>query len=295
MQDAVARLGDPNLSIRVGLHTGEVVVQAVENSLYQTYDATGAAVHIASRMEQMAGAGGILLTADTFNEAKQFVEATPVGEQVVRGLATPVEAFQLSGLKHAPASQRFRSGPRPSPFSGRERELGALNAELASTMRGDGRVVGIVGEAGLGKSRLCFEFTEACRRRGIRVLEARVLAHGRATPLQPAIELLRDAFGIWPEDQDHVSCTRVIDLLHSRGDFENVTPLILEFLGLTDPAYPPPKLDPTARKVLLLNFVRQFLHSRQHDEVIYIGLIQRVRSSWKRWLTPSSAQRRCYS
>src|SRR5262249_33837932 len=94
MQDAVARLGDPDLSIRVGLHTGEVVVQAVENSLYQTYDATGAAVHIASRMEQMAGAGGILLTSDTFNESIQFVEATPLGEQMVRGLATAVETFQ---------------------------------------------------------------------------------------------------------------------------------------------------------------------------------------------------------
>src|SRR5262249_2636414 len=87
MQDAVARLGDPDLSIRVGLHTGEVVVQAVESSLYQTYDATGAAVHIANRLEQMAGAEGILLTADTFNEARQFVEATPLGEQMVRGLA----------------------------------------------------------------------------------------------------------------------------------------------------------------------------------------------------------------
>ena len=93
MQDAVARLRDPDLSIRVGLHTGEVVVQAVENSLYQTYDATGVAVHLASRMEQMADNGAILLTADTFNEAKQFLEATPLGERMVRGLATPLRGL----------------------------------------------------------------------------------------------------------------------------------------------------------------------------------------------------------
>src|SRR6266487_947227 len=74
MQDSVARLGDPDLSIRVGLHTGEVVVQAVENSLYQTYDATGETVHLASRMEQMSDSGGILLTAETFNAASQFIE-----------------------------------------------------------------------------------------------------------------------------------------------------------------------------------------------------------------------------
>ena len=80
MQDAVTRLHDSNLKIRVGLHTGEVVVQAVESSLYQTYDATGVAVHLASRMEQMADEGAILLTASTFNEAKQFVEALSLGE-----------------------------------------------------------------------------------------------------------------------------------------------------------------------------------------------------------------------
>jgi class 3 adenylate cyclase/tetratricopeptide (TPR) repeat protein len=284
MQDAVVRLGDADLSIRVGLHTGEVVVQAVENSLYQTYDATGAAVHIASRMEQMAGAGGILLTADTFNEARQFVEATPLGEQVVRGLGTPVEAFQLTGLKHAPASERFRSGPRPSPFSGREREVAALEAELASTMQGEARVAGVVGEAGLGKSRLCFEFTESCRRRGIRVLEARVLAHGRATPLQPVLELLRDAFGIRPGDQADVSRRRIVDLLQSRGNFDDIVPLLLEFLGVPDPAYPLPKLDSTARKILLLNFVRQFLHSREHDEVVVV-LVEDLH-----WIDPSSEE-----
>ena len=122
MQDAVTRLHDPNLNIRVGLHTGEVVVQAVESSLYQMYDATGVAVHLASRMEQMADEGAILLTASTFNEANQFVEATPLGERAVRGLATPVN-LPADGLKHAPASERFRSGPRLSPLSGREREL----------------------------------------------------------------------------------------------------------------------------------------------------------------------------
>ena len=217
MQDAVARFRDPDLSIRVGLHTGEVVVQATENTLYQTYDATGIAVHLASRIEKMANKGAILLTADTFNEAKQFLEATPLGERAVRGLTTPVEVFQLTGLKHARASERFRSGPRPSAFSGRERELAALETELSNAMRGEARVVGLVGEAGLGKSRLCFEFADACRRRGMRVLEARVFAYGRATPLQPVLEFLRDFFGIQPNEPPDVSRRRVVDLRQLAG------------------------------------------------------------------------------
>jgi predicted ATPase len=109
---------------------------------------------------------------------------------MVRGISAPVEVFQLISFKHAPASERFRSGPRPSPLSGRKQELAALELELVATMRGDARVVGIVAEAGLGKSRLCFEFAETCRRKNIRVLEARVLPYGRDTPLQPVLELL---------------------------------------------------------------------------------------------------------
>jgi class 3 adenylate cyclase/tetratricopeptide (TPR) repeat protein len=270
MQDTVARLRDASLSIRVGLHTGQVVVQATENTLYQTYDAAGAAVHLASRIEKMAEKGTVLLTVDTFNEAKQFLEADPLGERAVRGLATPVEVFQLIGLKHAPASERFRSGPRPSSFFGREQELRAMETELSNTMRGEARVVGLVGEAGLGKSRLCFEFAEDCRRRGIRVLEARVFAYGRATPLQPVLEFLRDFFGIKPNDPLDVSRRRIVDLLKSRGGLDGIAPLLLDFLGLSDPAHPPPKLDGSARKERLLNFVRQMLHTRPHDEVVLI-------------------------
>src|SRR5258707_7381348 len=97
MQDAVARLADPSLQIRVGLHTGEVIVQTIENSIYQTYDAAGANVHLANRMEQMADEGGILITKDTYAGATQFVEVVPLGVQSVRGITAPVETFRLTG------------------------------------------------------------------------------------------------------------------------------------------------------------------------------------------------------
>jgi class 3 adenylate cyclase/tetratricopeptide (TPR) repeat protein len=285
MQDAVVRLRDPELGIRVGLHTGEVVVQATQSSLYQTYDATGVTVHIANRMEEMAEPGAILLTADTFNEAKQFIEAQPLGPRPVRGLTAPIEVFQLAALRHAPASERFRSGPRLSSFSGRERELAALEAELASTMRGEARVVGVLGEAGVGKSRLCFEFAETCRRRDVRVLEGRVLAHGLSTPFQPVLELLRDAFGIRANEGAAVSRRRVVDFLRARGNFEEVIPLVLDFLGLANAAeFPVPKLDATARKDRLLNFVRQLLQARSSDETVVV-LVEDLH-----WIDPASEE-----
>ena len=87
-------------------------------------------------------------------------------------------------------------------MTGRNDQFSALLLELESTMNGDGRVVGVVGEAGIGKSRLCFEFAEHCRGKDIRVFEARVLAHGKATPFQPVLELLRDYFGIRAKGSD---------------------------------------------------------------------------------------------
>src|SRR5215203_4720324 len=104
MQDGVGRIGDPDLQIRVGVHTGEVVVQAIEHGIYQTYDAAGANVHLANRMEQLADAGSILVSKETYTAAKQFVEVEPLGPQTVRGIAAPIEIFKLRGLQHAPSS-----------------------------------------------------------------------------------------------------------------------------------------------------------------------------------------------
>jgi len=270
MQDAVAKLGDPGLQIRVGLNTGEVVVQVVENSIYQTYDAAGVNVHLANRMEQMADVSSILITGDTYAAARQFVEVAPLGVKTVRGISTPVEVFKLTGLLNAPASGVFRSEKHLTALIGRSEEQAALELELTHAVKGDGRVIGVVGEAGLGKSRICFEFAESCRRQGIRVHEARVLSHGRATPFQPVQELLRDVLSVRPDDKLDVARQRVTGQLQKRGDFSESLPLVLDFLGLNDAAHPPSKQDPTARKHQLLAFVRQLIHSRPQDETVLV-------------------------
>jgi class 3 adenylate cyclase/tetratricopeptide (TPR) repeat protein len=270
MQDAVARLDDASLQIRVGLHTGEVVVQTIENSIYQTYDAAGANVHLANRMEQMADEGCILITGDTYAAARQFVEVVPLGMQTVRGIAAPIETFKLTGLLNAPASGVFRSGRRLTSLIGRTDQFAALELELANTVKGDGRVVGVVGEAGIGKSRLCFEFADNCRRQGIRVFEGRVLAHGRATPFQPVLELLRDYFGIRVKDSVEVSRSRVIERFATLSSSEQMLLLLLDFLGLADPARAAPKLDPRARKIQLLDFVRTLARSGPSDSATIV-------------------------
>src|SRR3954451_5930231 len=130
MQDGVTRFSDPDLQIRVGVHTGEVVVQAIEHGIYQTYDAAGASVHLANRLEQIAAAGTILISNETYTAAKQYVEVETLGLQTIRGLAEPIEIFKLSGLQHAPSSGVFRSGRRLSRLTGRNDQFSALSVEL---------------------------------------------------------------------------------------------------------------------------------------------------------------------
>src|SRR5438270_13574331 len=271
MQDEMTRIGDPDLQVRVGTHTGEVVVQAIEHGIYQTYDAAGANVHLANRMEQLADAGSILVSKETYTAAKQFVEVEPLGLQTIRGIAAPIEMFKLRGLQHAPSSGVFRSGRRLSPLTGRREQSSALWAELEQTLKGEGRVVGVVGEAGIGKSRLCFEFAESCRQKGIRVYEARVLAHGKATPFQPVLELLRDYFGLRVKEAADDSRRRVLERLATLPVSEELSPILLEFLGLADLQKSPIKLDPKRRKPQLLDCVRTLPRSpRQPTTVVII-------------------------
>jgi len=265
MQDGIKRAGDPDLQIRVGVHTGEVVVQAIEHGIYQTYDAAGANVHLANRLEQLAGPGDILISKDAYAAAKQFIEVESLGPQIIRGIATPVEIFRVNGLQHAPSSGVFREGRRLSPLTGRADELSTLVLELENTIKSEGRVVGVVGEAGIGKSRLCFEFAESCRARGIRVFEARVLDHGKETPFQPVLELLRDYFGLRAKEPADASRQRVLERLAALSVSEPLPSVLLEFLGLADPRQPTVKLDPKMRKTLLLDFVRTLPRSAPRD------------------------------
>ena len=270
MQASVAGLGDPDLKIRVGIHTGVVVVQAVKNSLYQTYDVAGSAAHLAARMEQMAEPGDILLTGATAAATGQSVEAASLGRRAVRGLSEPVEVFRLSRIRHAPASVIFRSQTLLSPLTGRTAQFEALKAELANAANGEGRVVGVVGEAGVGKSRLCFEFSESCRKRGIDVYEARVMAHGHSMPYQPILELLRDYLGIQVSQPLEAARDQVAMAIDNLPAVSDTLPPLLDFLGLNDAEHPAPSLDPAVRKMRLIELVRGIVRSSRPQEPVVV-------------------------
>lgn len=236
MQAAVKKLGDAGLPVRVGIHTGEVLARTVNTDFSTQFDVTGIVVHIASRLESLAPHGGIAISGGTLRNARQFVTAESLGRHTVRGLSTPFEVFLLTGLQRGPTSVRFANEPDRSDFVGREMEMTLLERALERAAEGEGCVVGLVAEAGIGKSRLCFEFAKGCRAKGVRVIEGRAVAHSRATPFLPAIELLRGYFEIASEDSDERARERIDERLRAMDpSFAADLPLLFDFLGIAAP------------------------------------------------------------
>src|SRR5262249_1443334 len=155
----VRRAEAVSVQIRVGLNSGEVVVRAVGSDLRMDYTAVGQTTHLAARMEQLATPGSILLTVDTLRLAEGYVRITSIGPVNVKGLATAVEVFELTGAGTARTRLQAAVLRGLTRFVGRDAEIEHLRRVLGQAGAGHGQVVAIVGEAGVGKSRLVYEFT----------------------------------------------------------------------------------------------------------------------------------------
>ena len=161
----------PEHSVRIGLTTGEVVVRAIRNDLSMDYDAVGPSVHLASRMEQLAVPNSIRLTRETFALAKSHMVAHSLGLQQVRGLTNPIEIFELVGAKADQTRLRGLATQSLMRFVGRDNEYELLRDAFHLTLESKGQTVGIIGEPGVGKSRLCLEFSRSTDVANCRILD----------------------------------------------------------------------------------------------------------------------------
>ncbi len=185
---------------RVGLHSGEVVVRAIGNDLSMDYDAIGPTVHLASRMEQLAAPGSIRLSADTLRLVEGYVEVEPLGPVPVKGLKEPVEVFELRGAPTGRTRLHTAAMRGLTRFVGRDGEIAALDQARDRAAKGQGQIVAVVADAGVGKSRLYHEFIRAPGNRGWLVLESSSVSYGTAHSWLPVIELLKRYFGL--DDRD---------------------------------------------------------------------------------------------
>jgi len=269
----VMRKHGVGFSTRIGINSGDVVVGSIGDDLRMDYTAQGHTVGLAQRMEALALADSCCVTAATVALAGGYFAFEDLGEFQVKGVAEPVRVHRLTGLGAARTRFDISRARGLSRFVGRAADVRVLEDALAQTTAGNGQVVGVVADAGTGKSRLCFEFLERCRARGMRVFEARAVAHGRNVPLLPILELFRAYFGITAEDDDRSAREKIagrmvlLDLA-----FADALPLLFDFLGVADPQRPAPRLDPEVRQRQLLAVLREVTQnvSEAHPTVTLI-------------------------
>ncbi|MGH7333970.1 MAG: adenylate/guanylate cyclase domain-containing protein, partial [Candidatus Rokuibacteriota bacterium] len=151
------------VQIRVGLNSGDVVVRSIGSDLRMDYTAVGQTTHLAARMEQLATPGTVRLTGETLRLAEGYVEARSLGPIPVKGLPDPIEIFELTGAGQARTRLQAAALRGLTRFVGRDAEVEHLRRVLGQADAGHGQVAAIVGEAGVGKSRLVYEFTHSHR------------------------------------------------------------------------------------------------------------------------------------
>jgi class 3 adenylate cyclase/tetratricopeptide (TPR) repeat protein len=207
MQDAVRRYSEElrraqgvEVQIRVGVNSGDVVVRSIGSDLRMDYTAVGQTTHLAARMEQLAAPGSIRVTAETLHLAEGFVQVTSLGPVPVKGLGEPVKVFELVGAGVARTRLEAAARRGLTRFVGRNTELEQLRDALDLAHQSHGQVVAVVGEPGVGKSRLFWELTHSHRVHGWLIVQSASVSYGKATAYLPVIELLRGYFGVDSRD-----------------------------------------------------------------------------------------------
>jgi adenylate cyclase len=234
-------------------------------------------------MEQLASPGQAYLTAHTARLAQGYFALRDLGAFALKGSEEPLGVFELEGVGAVRTRLDVSRSRGLSRFVGRGDELAMLDAALEQALEGQGQVVGVVADAGVGKSRLCFEFIERCRARGISIYEGHCPAHGKTIPFLPVFELLRGYFGIGESDSNQAAREKVVGrlLLLDRA-FEDTFPLVFDFLGIGEPGERGLSIDPEGQQRQLFAFVRHLLHARSVREPAVI-LIDDLH-----WIDPGS-------
>jgi class 3 adenylate cyclase len=194
--EAMRRMEGVPIQIRVGLNSGQVVVGAIGNDLKMDYTAIGQTVHLASRMEQMATPGTILLAPATLLLAEGYVQVAARGPVAVKGLRDSVKIYVLTGVSAQRSRLHVAAARGLTRFVGRDAKIEHIRRALALAHGGRGQLVAVVGEPGVGKSRLVYEFTHSHRAQDWLILEAGSVSYGKATSYLPVIDLLRAYFKV---------------------------------------------------------------------------------------------------
>jgi class 3 adenylate cyclase/tetratricopeptide (TPR) repeat protein len=277
MQESVGQYAEaarhaqgPNVQIRIGINSGEVVVRAIGSDLRMDYTAVGETTHLAGRMEQLASPGRILLTGSTLKLVEGYFAVTALGPVPVKGLIDAVDVYELTGEA---ARTRFEAATRRglTRFVGRDPELEHLRRVQELAASGHGQIAAIIGEAGVGKSRLVYEFTHFHRSPGWLVLEGASLSYGKAMSYLPMIDLLKGYFKVQDQDDAREIREKITAMLMALD--RSLAPALPALLGLLDVPLDDAAwrtLDPAERRRQTFAAVHQLLLREAHRQPLLL-------------------------
>ncbi|MBI3795517.1 MAG: AAA family ATPase, partial [Deltaproteobacteria bacterium] len=242
MQEEMRRYSDrvrlkhgPPLAMRVGVNTGEVVVRSIrKDDLHTDYVPVGHSTNLAARMEQMATPGSILVTGYTYKLTEGYFAFKGLGPAEIKGVDALLEVYEVLGTGPLRTKLQVAARRGLTRFIGRQSEMDQLRRALDQVKAGHGQIVGVMGEPGLGKSRLFYEF-ELLFLSGCLVLESFSVSHGKASPYLPLIELLKNYFRIQPQDDERTRREKVGGkVLMLDRSLEDILPYLFALLGVED-------------------------------------------------------------
>jgi predicted ATPase/serine/threonine protein kinase len=270
---ARSETGEPRFRCRIGLNTGPVIIGRIGDDLSMEYTALGDTVDLGARMEQLAPPDTIYVTERTQRDAAGYFEFRDVGSLPIEGKSEPVQAYEVAhelGTRTRFDVARERG---LTPLVGRETEIATLQKYFAEAQSGAGQVVSIVGEAGIGKSRLLMEFRQSLSQEPHTWLKGQCIPYGRTISYTPIIDILKDGFGIDDADGDGEIIAKMAQSTETwQPEARDLVPY-LRFLLAVDPGDPQVlRMDPLGRRAGVLEAIRAYVEQTGRREPLVIAI-----------------------
>ena len=251
--------GNLPIEARVGANTEVVVRSIATGEGHAEYTPIGHSTSLAARMQALAPTGSIAVTDATRKLCEGYFTFEPLGPTRVKGVSEPVNVYEVTGLGPLRTRLQRAAGRGFTKFVGRVRELAQLGQALEQSRAGHGQIVAAMGEAGVGKSRLFYEF-KAVDGDGCSVLEAFSVSHGKASAYLPVIELLKDYFEVTAEDDERRRQEKITGkILTLDRALEDTLPYIFVLLGAEEPTEAIRQMDPQSRRRGTLDAIKRIL------------------------------------
>jgi class 3 adenylate cyclase/tetratricopeptide (TPR) repeat protein len=256
--DGTAGTDRLKLLLRIGIHTGPVVFGPIGDSLPLNRTVIGDAANVAAQLQQMAEPGTILISEATRVSAQGYARVDPLGPLTLEGKAEPILAYRLVGVSHRRSALDEATSAHKTIFVGRDNELAVLKDFLRQVENGQGQAIGVVGEPGIGKSRLLAEFHRQIAAESMTCVEGRCLSYGTSIPYFLVIDLLRGYCGIVETDTPDAIAEKVRSYLFELGlDPDQDGPVLLQLLGIEEIVDSPAPSNPEAVRAKIFEVFRR--------------------------------------